>query len=289
VKLLVSLWLAVLLCGGTGNSQLFNDAPGTPAEKEIDSAQMRQIWKALMAYVADKGQTPDYLSDLVPEYLPDKSVLVSPAHRRTGMSGDNGHVDPKLPASYCYEFSARKFFNSPRSFRDLKNAQMQEFGAVVPILRCFLYPKVLNVGYGGDVYETELYWESAPATQELLKQHGLGSGFKEGEFCRLTVEDAVSGKPIANCEVKLTNRVYHGLDLPNRVLTTDDEGVAQVPLGPGDHSMRRVQITATAPGYEKKMEMWTSNSFKEEATLRLKTADQRDRVPASPAAPEPKP
>jgi hypothetical protein len=254
VKLLVSLWLAVLLCGGTGNSQLFNDAPGTPAEKEIDSAQMRQIWKALMAYVADKGQTPDYLSDLVPEYLPDKSVLVSPAHRRTG-----------------------------------KNAQMQEFGEVVPILRCFLYPKVLNVGYGGDVYETELYWESAPATQELLKQHGLGTGFKEGEFCRLTVEDAVSGKPIANCEVKLTNRVYHGLDLPNRVLTTDDEGVAQVPLGPGDHSMRRVQITATAPGYEKKMEMWTSNSFKEEATLRLKTADQRDRVPASPAAPEPKP
>ena len=279
----------MLLCGGTGNAQLFNDAPGTPAEKEIDSAQMKQIWKALMAYVADKGQTPDYLSDLVPEYLPDKGVLVSPAHRRTGMSGDNGHVDPKLPASYCYEFSARKFFNSPRSFRDLKNAQMQEFGSVVPILRCFLYPKVLNVGYGGDLYDTELYWESAPETQEVIKRNGLGSGFKEGEFCRLKLEDAVSGKPIANCEVKLTNRIYHGLDLPNRELTTDAEGVALVPLGPGDHSMRRVMVTVTAPGYEKKMEMWTSARFQEEATLRLKPAERSGLAPAPPAAADSKP
>jgi hypothetical protein len=282
VKLLVSLWLAVLLCGGGGNAQVFNDAPGTPAEKEIDIAQMKQIWKALMTYVAEKGQTPDFLSDLVPEYLPDKAVLVSPAHTRTGMSGDNGFTDPKLPASYCYEFSSRKFFNSPRSFRDLKNAQMQEFGAVVPILRCFLYPKVVNVGYAGDVYETELYWESAPETEEVIKRLGLGEGFKEGDFCRLKIEEAASGRPIANCEVKLTNRIYHGLELPDRRLTTDDEGIAQVPLGPGDHPIRQLTVTATAPGYEVKTEMWTSDRFREEAKFQLTRADERARESTQP-------
>ena len=108
-------------------------------EKAITRAQMRRVWEAIMNYKKDHGEVPDHLSDLIPTYLPDKDALISPTETRTGRHGDNSYKDPKVRSSFCYEFSALKFAGNTEPFRTVKYAQMEEFGPVVPILRCFLY------------------------------------------------------------------------------------------------------------------------------------------------------
>ena len=64
-------------------------AAGRPqSDLETDKQHLLAIFKAIMAYKKAKGQVPDYLSDLVPQYLPDKAVLLQPfmnAVERTGV------------------------------------------------------------------------------------------------------------------------------------------------------------------------------------------------------------
>jgi len=53
-------------------------------DEAVDKEHIMTIWKALMACQKAKGKLPDYLSDLVPEFLPDKEVLLSPRRRVAG-------------------------------------------------------------------------------------------------------------------------------------------------------------------------------------------------------------
>lgn len=136
-------------------------------QKATDKEHLQTIWKALMEYKKSKGHLPDFLSDLVPEFLPDKSVLVSLAP----VSGLLGPVDPKLPVSYSYEFRMEKMGNSGKTFRVLKEGQMRFYGEAVPILRCFAHGGAMNVAYSGDYFESEgRYWEQSPGVRELMRK-----------------------------------------------------------------------------------------------------------------------
>ena len=56
------------------------DAPADLEEQEKAQtiAQMRKVSDALKAFKKDRGQYPDYLSDLVPCYIPDADAMLSP-------------------------------------------------------------------------------------------------------------------------------------------------------------------------------------------------------------------
>ncbi|HZR21753.1 MAG TPA: hypothetical protein VFE51_31005 [Verrucomicrobiae bacterium] len=145
------------------------------------------IYSSLKAYEKEHGRLPDWLSDLVPKYLPDSNVLVSPFFRRTGKAELYGNEDPHLTTSYIYEFSAKPIpkvirnafpdLPAAMTMREWKTRQIAEFGPVVPILRCFLHNPVLNVTSDGEFFESGGYWETDPKTLELRKQR-LASGGK---------------------------------------------------------------------------------------------------------------
>ncbi|MHA3770715.1 carboxypeptidase regulatory-like domain-containing protein [Verrucomicrobiota bacterium sgz303538] len=246
-------------------------APPTDAEKEIDKAQLQQIWNAVTAYIADKGKTPDFLSDLVPNYLPDKNILISPVDKRRGKDKQITEEDPKLPCSYRYTFGARLWGKGKETFREVKQMQMQEYGTVVPILRCFHYKRVLNIAYSGEFYETGITaWESDPDSKPMIEKLGLGPGFKDGEFTSLTVADKETGKPIADAEVRLTKRQYFWQPLPDRTLKTKADGTVEVPLGIGSEPGSRFLTVAVAkPGYAAAPELWNSSNFRLQRTLSL--------------------
>src|SRR5579862_1328453 len=166
--------------GQTPQASASIPSPATAEERETDKQNMLVIYKALKAYEKDNTKLPDWLSDLVPKYIKDTNVLVSPVFRRTGQRQLYGNEDPRLNTSYIYEFSAKPvpkvilsaFPNlAPgTTMRQWKTRQIDEFGSVVPILRCFLHNPVLNVTSDGEFFESGGYWETDPKTMELRKK-----------------------------------------------------------------------------------------------------------------------
>jgi hypothetical protein len=123
---------------------------------------------------------PDWLSDLVPKYVPDTNLLLCPVQAETGISSSwLPTEDPKITSSYSYEFSAR-----PVSFSDAyglavpgdtmkswKMRQLGRYGSVVPVLRCSLHGTMLNVTYGGELWESPQLWESVADVQWRARDH----------------------------------------------------------------------------------------------------------------------
>ena len=88
------------------SSSSVESAP-TAEERETDKKNLLTIYKALKTYEKDHGKLPDWLSDLLPKYIKDTNVLVSPFYHRTGKEVLYGNDDPHLKTSYIYEFSAK--------------------------------------------------------------------------------------------------------------------------------------------------------------------------------------
>src|SRR5271165_6102981 len=53
-------------------------------EKEACTRNLNVIYDAIQAYQFDHKDLPNWLSDLVPDYLSDGNVLICPVCRRTG-------------------------------------------------------------------------------------------------------------------------------------------------------------------------------------------------------------
>src|SRR5271170_5730672 len=53
-------------------------------EKEDCTRNLKIIYDAIKAYENDNKDLPNWLSDLVPQYLNDANILICPACRRTG-------------------------------------------------------------------------------------------------------------------------------------------------------------------------------------------------------------
>jgi hypothetical protein len=154
--------------------------PRVLAEKNQCFTNLLKIHAALMSYQKDHQQMPDWLSDLVPKYLPDTNLLLCPVQAETGVSSSwLPTEDPKIASSYSYEFSA-----GPASFSDpyglaapgdtmktWKTKQLGRYGPVVPVLRCSLHGTMLNVTYGGELWESPQSWESVADVQWRTRDH----------------------------------------------------------------------------------------------------------------------
>jgi peroxiredoxin len=162
----------------------------------VSTERLKQIHQALVAYERKHKQWPDHLSDLVPEFLKDKSVLLDPADPGTGDLGSNrAHKDPKFHVSYSYERNANISGGLPSplgpfpkpdisrtgwgSWRLVNGHQEYFYGDQVPLVRCYLHrpPEedrepgkdvVLNLTPSGRVYRSGFDWERHPDSAAFL-------------------------------------------------------------------------------------------------------------------------
>jgi hypothetical protein len=213
--------------------------------KAIDREHLTKLRTGIFAYKAKYGRYPEYLTQLVPEFV-TADTLISPRKKAGAQDfADMDHPDPGLETpSYGYEFSNLEFRDG-RTFAEIKEVQRAEWGDAIPLLRCFAYGEVLNMAYGGDVYETALNWEWDAATMDLVDKYGWGPGLKSGEMVKVRVTGA-DGQPVANAQVWADGRNY-SFDLPNRPFATDAEGYATIPVG-ADIDRTSLVLRAEAPG-----------------------------------------
>jgi len=167
--------LPILLAGAVCAAELASasPAPKAPAarkpgpaaeDKQACIKNLKTIYSAIQAFQADHQDLPNWLSDLVPQYLDDANVLICPVCRRTGRSETSYLSDPKLPSSYLYEFSpvplGKAATNAPtRTRREWRRRQMGLVGSQVPLVRCRLHRPVLNLSFEGKIYESPSSWE----------------------------------------------------------------------------------------------------------------------------------
>ena len=134
-------------------------------EKEACASNLKTIYTAIEAYERDYKALPNWLSDLVPQYLPDVNVLVCPVCRRTGQTEETSLADPKLPCSYLYEFCPVPLGTAApgaptQTRREWKRRQMGLVGSMVPLVRCRHHAAVLNLAFDGKIYESPESWET---------------------------------------------------------------------------------------------------------------------------------
>lgn len=120
---------------------------------------LKKIDAALQEYRRDHGQVPQWLSDLVPNYLSQETLFCpnDPAHKASYAP------DPKLPCSYSWQLSpSRPSTGTALSCRDWKAQQAELFGGVVPMVRCAHHnvQRVLNLSLDGQLYWSPLAWEN---------------------------------------------------------------------------------------------------------------------------------
>ncbi|MEQ1861460.1 MAG: hypothetical protein ABMA13_16175 [Chthoniobacteraceae bacterium] len=127
---------------------------------------LQKVSDAIAAYRKDNKDIPNWLSDLVPKYLTAED-LICQVTKKTGRLSPFGALDPKLRCSYLYEFpptpitaTVKAAFPGPMmTTRQWKRQQMGIVGSEVPIVRCLLHSPVLNLSFGGRIYESPLFWE----------------------------------------------------------------------------------------------------------------------------------
>src|SRR6266850_897451 len=134
-------------------------------EKEACSRNLKAIYDAIEAYKRDHKDLPNWLSDLVPQYLTDAGLLVCPVCRRTGRTEVPDLADPRIASSYLFEFCPVPLGglapNAPTSTRrDWKRRQMNLVGPLVPIVRCRNHHGALNLAFDGRIYESPPSWEA---------------------------------------------------------------------------------------------------------------------------------
>ena len=163
-----SLWLTLLL---SPNGAGYRAAAAQPSsdllatEKEECTRNLKHIYDGIEGYRKDHKDLPNWLSDLVPDYLPNANVLVCPVCRRTGQIEKPPLSDPHIASSYLFEFCPAQLGNSapanPKATRrEWKERQMAVVGTIVPIVRCRHHKSPLNVAFDGRIYESPPSWEA---------------------------------------------------------------------------------------------------------------------------------
>lgn len=167
-------FIVSMACGALGVSPVQaaqTNAPASASKPEDEERQacgrnLMKIYAAIQAYQDEHKDLPNWLSDLVPQYLPDANVLVCPTCKRTGKTEGPPLADPKIASSYLFEFCPVPLGNlaplaRDRTRREWKRRQMGLIGSVVPIIRCRHHSPVLNVSFDGKLYEGPPSWETA--------------------------------------------------------------------------------------------------------------------------------
>ena len=163
--MVVALPTAVLPEVVSAQSETNSAQPALAAEeREGCTRNLKVIYDAIQAYQYDHKDLPNWLSDLVPDYISDPNVLICPVCRRTGKTEAPPLADPKLACSYVFEFSPVPVGSPPpgeprHTRREWKRRQMGLVGSAVPIVRCRNHNPVLNLGFNGTVYGSPAQWE----------------------------------------------------------------------------------------------------------------------------------
>ena len=147
--------------------------------------QLEKIYQAIQAYRHDHKDLPNWLSDLVPQYLTDTNQLICPIAKRTGRTHPFEQLkDPKIPNAYLYEFSTLPmgsvWAGGEIRMRDFKRRQMGLIGGDVPIVRCHLHDPVLNLAFSGRIYDSGMNWEENFTDWVEFSAHRLENLFPEG-------------------------------------------------------------------------------------------------------------
>jgi hypothetical protein len=147
-----------------------------PEHRQMCQQNLTRIFDALGQYVARYGALPNWVSDLVPEFISDRAVLVCPYVAKTGqflewrkgLVQGPGKPGKGPPTYYHYEFCLEKAphvlpEDSDKTYRDYKQAQRFLLGDAVPIVRCLAHEPVLNLAYNGLIFENidPVYWEES--------------------------------------------------------------------------------------------------------------------------------
>jgi hypothetical protein len=178
------------------------------AEKEACSRNLKAIYDAIEAYRTDHNQeVPNWLSDLVPQYLNDAGLLICPVSRRTGRTEAPLLADPHISSSYLYEFCPVPLGamapNSPKSTRrDWKRRQMDLVGPIVPIVRCRNHSGVLNLAFDGRIYESPPSWETLLTNRIPLAKLTAGKIFAGSPNAASTNFSLTSAKPATKAAEK---------------------------------------------------------------------------------------
>ncbi|MDB6135458.1 MAG: hypothetical protein JWM59_3701 [Verrucomicrobiales bacterium] len=238
--------------------------------KEIDREHLRKLRDGIFAYKAKYGNYPEYLSQLAPEFVP-ADVLRSPRGKNDFSESILGsdHPDPGMEKpAYGYEFSNLEFRDG-RTFAEIKEVQRTEWGDAIPLLRVFGYDKVMNMSWGGEIYETQLNWEWDAATLDVVDKLGWGPGLESGNMVKVQVRNA-DGMPVSGAKVWADGRNY-SFDLPDRPFTTDAEGYARIPIGV-DNDRTALALRLEAPGYTAPVAQFAAGETPAETTI---TAESR--------------
>ena len=162
-RVFFTLMTVCCVCAGDVRGALGQDDKQADQEKEACIGNLKQIYEAIQKYRRDHKALPDWLSDLAPSYLPDKSVLVCPVTKRTGKISNFGIVDPHLSNAYLFEFANTDMgaiYNGGKiKMLEWKQKQMGVVGSVVPMVRCHLHNQTLNLSFDGEIYESGSSWE----------------------------------------------------------------------------------------------------------------------------------
>ena len=156
-----------------------------PEDMQACGENLREIDAAIQKYRKDHGQPPDWLSDLVPNYVSQETLLCpkDPAH--SSLSAP----DPKLPCSYSWQLSSASspFLENPISYRTFKERQVLVYGGVVPMVRCMHHggTRILNLSLDGQIYWAALTWE------RLFRPDPSSGAERRGP----TTPQAASGRP----------------------------------------------------------------------------------------------
>ena len=104
--------LRLLLLGAVLASAQAGAQPATDQERAQFAEcklHLQTIGRALAAYQRDRHSYPDQLSDLVPTYIADKSILHCPADQTRGYTGTFwSKEDSRLHVSYAYAATSER-------------------------------------------------------------------------------------------------------------------------------------------------------------------------------------
>ena len=137
------------------------------ADQAACQRQLNMIHGAIEEYLRRNQKLPQWLSDLVPDFINDPKMLICPFVINTGNLKKwreeyvNYRVfDDPAQCSYAYEFCTVPIQRIPDfTCRDYKQRQMAVIGFGVPIVRCFAHRPILNLGFDGSIYPSPGEWE----------------------------------------------------------------------------------------------------------------------------------
>jgi hypothetical protein len=145
------------------------DGDAAPSETTACSSNLRNIYAAIQHYRQMHKDLPARLSDLVPDHLSDVAVLTCPVARAQGITSykvakwaEAEIFDRRT--TYIYEFGTNAIPSTiqggfGRTMREWKRAQMSFVGGRIPMVRCLVHGVALNLGFDGEIYESQRDWE----------------------------------------------------------------------------------------------------------------------------------